>query len=65
MTPKASLSRKIEPGGTAWRARWSLTGTLTEVVRPDGDRVAFTYDPLGRRVTTTYRGKTTCWIACP
>lgn len=35
---------------------------LSNVVRPDGSVVSFTYDALGRRVSKTYRGQTTKWI---
>jgi RHS repeat-associated protein len=35
---------------------------LSAVERPDGDVVTFAYDALGRRITKTYRGKTTNWI---
>jgi RHS repeat-associated protein len=60
--PEGNLARKLEPDGAEWRYRWSLTGTLTEVARPDGEVVTFAYDALGRRVSKTYRGKTTHWI---
>lgn len=59
---EGNLCRKIEPDGREWRYRWSLTGMLVEVKRPDGDTVGFTYDALGRRRTKTFRGKTTHWI---
>ena len=36
-------------------------GRLTEVLRPDGDTVSFTYDALGRRLSKSYRDKTTRW----
>jgi RHS repeat-associated protein len=35
---------------------------LARVIRPDGDAVTFAYDPLGRRIAKTYKGKTTKWV---
>ncbi|MBO0933300.1 RHS repeat domain-containing protein [Fibrella aquatilis] len=35
---------------------------LAEVTRPDGQTVQFGYDALGRRVSKTFRGKTTRWV---
>ncbi|MEO8179090.1 MAG: glycohydrolase toxin TNT-related protein [Deltaproteobacteria bacterium] len=60
--PEGNLIQKLEPDGKRWSYRWNLTGMLVEVQRPDGDVVAFTYDPLGRRISKTFRGKTTHWI---
>jgi RHS repeat-associated protein len=59
---EGNLSKKTEPDGKEWCYRWSLTGMLSAVERPDGDVVTFAYDALGRRITKTYRGKTTNWI---
>ncbi|HWO14721.1 MAG TPA: DUF6531 domain-containing protein, partial [Polyangiaceae bacterium] len=59
---EGNLARKLEPDGKEWRYRWSLTSMLTEVTRPDGERVSFSYDALGRRITKTYRGRVTHWI---
>ena len=44
-----------------WQYRWNGAGRLTEVLRPDGDVVTFTYDALGRRLSKSYRDKTTRW----
>ena len=44
-----------------WQYRWNGAGRLTEVLRPDGDTVSFTYDALGRRLSKSYRDKTTRW----
>jgi RHS repeat-associated protein len=60
--PEGNLCRKVEADGSEWRYRWSLTGMLVEVTRPDGEIVGFSYDALGRRLTKTFRGKTTRWI---
>jgi RHS repeat-associated protein len=35
---------------------------LSEVKRPDGKRVKFTYDPLGRRMSKSYNGRITKWV---
>lgn len=35
------------------RYRWSATGMLARVEKPDGTAVAFTYDPFGRRIEKT------------
>jgi RHS repeat-associated protein len=59
---EGNLYRKLEPDGREWRYRWSLTGMLVEVKRPDGETVGFAYDALGRRWTKSFRGKTTHWI---
>jgi len=59
---EGNLSRKIEPNGSEWRYRWNLNGMLASVTRPDGEVVAFSYDALGRRLSKSFRGKTTCWV---
>jgi len=60
--PEGNLIEKREPDGGRWSYAWNLTGMLVEVRRPDGEAVRFVYDPLGRRVAKTYRGKSTHWI---
>ena len=35
---------------------------LRSVKRPDGEMVSFEYDPLGRRISKTYKEKTTRWV---
>ncbi|WP_025004878.1 RHS repeat domain-containing protein [Porphyromonas macacae] len=35
---------------------------LKSVKRPDGETVSFEYDPLGRRISKTYKGRTTRWV---
>jgi len=63
-----NLSRKvIQPaveGAAArvWLYGWNAAGLLTKVTRPDGEDVTFTYDPLARRLSKTYRQRTTRWI---
>ncbi|HEX4473778.1 MAG TPA: DUF6531 domain-containing protein [Polyangiaceae bacterium] len=59
---EGNLSKKLEPDGGVWVYHWNASGMLTKVVRPDAREVTFAYDPLGRRVSKTYRGKTTRWI---
>jgi RHS repeat-associated protein len=36
--------------GQAWRYSWDAADRLTAVVTPDGQRWAYRYDPLGRRI---------------
>jgi len=57
-----NLVKKVEPGGSVWTYHWSARGLLEKVVRPTGDEVSFQYDALGRRISKSYRGKTTRWI---
>ncbi|MFK7786083.1 MAG: RHS repeat-associated core domain-containing protein [Crocinitomicaceae bacterium] len=45
-----------------WRYRWSQSGKLTKVIRPDRKHVDFTYDALGRRLTKTFEGQTTHFV---
>jgi RHS repeat-associated protein len=64
---EGNLIRKVETpdgGGPArvWTYAWNGAGMLAKVVRPDGAEVTFTYDALGRRLTKSFRGKTTRWI---
>jgi RHS repeat-associated protein len=59
---EGNLIEKSEPDGGRWSYRWNLSGMLIEVRRPDGEVVCFAYDPLGRRIEKTYRGKSTRWI---
>ncbi len=60
--PEGNLSKKLDPDGGVWTYHWNASGMLTRVVRPDAREVTFTYDALGRRISKTYRGKTTRWI---
>jgi RHS repeat-associated protein len=57
-----NLAGKTTPTGQQWQYRWNAAGLLAEVVRPDGGVVRFTYDSLGRRVSKSYRDKTTRWV---
>jgi len=57
-----NLVKKVVPGGGVWAYRWTGGGMLAEVARPDGSVVNFQYDALGRRISKTYRGRTTRWI---
>jgi RHS repeat-associated protein len=45
-----------------WRYKWSQSGMLKKVLRPDGNHVDFSYDALGRRLTKTYQEETTNFI---
>ena len=60
--PEGNLIKKTEPGGSTWLYSWNGAGLLQSVTRPDGHVVTFTYDALARRLSKTYRGKTTKWV---
>jgi RHS repeat-associated protein len=59
---EGNLAKKLEADGAVWKYRWNASGMLTEVERPDGKRVTFEYDAIGRRVSKSYRGKTTRFV---
>lgn len=59
---EGNLIRKTQPGGAVWRYEWNAAGMLARVIRPDGDMVSFSYDALGRRISKTYRNRTTRWV---
>jgi RHS repeat-associated protein len=59
---EGNLIEKTESNGKAWYYTWNAAGMLASVIRPDGVEVTFTYDALGRRLSKTYRDKTTCWV---
>ena len=56
-----NLIRKSTPQGE-WTYAWNSAGMLQSVRRPDGELVEFDYDPVGRRISKTFQGKTTRWI---
>ena len=45
-----------------WSYEWQGNGMLRRVKRPDGETVEFEYDPLVRRISKTYKGKTIRWV---
>ncbi|NVK65942.1 MAG: RHS domain-containing protein, partial [Flavobacteriales bacterium] len=45
-----------------WKYRWTQSGMLKTVVRPDRKKVEFTYDALGRRLTKTFQSQTTHFV---
>jgi RHS repeat-associated protein len=55
------LVAKIADDGKRWGYAWDHAGQLREVTRPDGEKVTFAYDALGRRVRKTFAGKTTAY----
>jgi RHS repeat-associated protein len=57
-----NLSSKTTAQGQQWHYAWNAAGHLSEVVRPDGGIVRFTYDALGRRVSKRYQGRITRWV---
>ena len=60
--PEGNLIVKTEANGSYWIYEWNPNGMLSKVKRPDGNWVSFSYDPLGRRLSKTFDGKTTRWI---
>lgn len=57
-----NLTRKTTTRGDVWRYEWNRAGMLAAVTRPDGEVVSFTYDALGRRISKSYKGRTTHWV---
>jgi YD repeat-containing protein len=41
--------RRELPDGSAWQYAWNGSGMLSEVTKPDGERVRFEYDAFARR----------------
>jgi YD repeat-containing protein len=58
---EGNLIRKCTPTGD-WHYTWNAAGMLKSVGRPDGKKIEFAYDPLGRRIRKTAEGRTTRWI---
>lgn len=56
------LVEKVLPNEQRWRYEWDSTDHLTEVTRPDGQKVTFAYDAIGRRVKKTFAGQTTTYV---
>ncbi|MEC5145417.1 DUF6531 domain-containing protein [Chitinophaga sp. 212800010-3] len=57
-----NLIRKEESGGRVWQYEWNPAGMLEGVLRPDGERVSFKYDALGRRIEKRYKHTITRWV---
>jgi RHS repeat-associated protein len=57
-----NLVQKVLADGGSWKYLWTVSGRLAEVVRPDGRRVTFAYDALGRRVRKEFDGKITEFV---
>lgn len=60
--PEGNLVTKHASDGEVWEYRWNAAGHLATVVRPDASIASFAYDALGRRVSKTFRGRTTRWV---
>ncbi len=60
--PEGNLISKVQPDGDTWYYRWYASGMMKSVERPDGQLVEFTYDPLGRRLSKAFAGRSTRWI---
>ncbi len=57
-----NMIEKLLPTGEKWTYQWDGSGQLREVVRPDGQVVAFAYDALGRRVRKEMGGEATAYV---
>jgi RHS repeat-associated protein len=57
-----NLIEKRLADGAVWKYHWTHTGRLREVERPDGKKVTFAYDPLGRRIEKRFDGDVTEYI---
>ena len=64
MARGGSCVRRAAPvtDGKVWHYAWDGASQLTQVTRPDGYAVTFTYDALGRRVSKRFRGRVTRWV---
>lgn len=59
---EGNLIEKTLADGKIWQYEWYATGMLRAVVRPDGERITFKYDALGRRISKTFKSLTKIWI---
>lgn len=59
---EGNLVRKTDTNGKSWQYEWNTAGMMSQVIRPDGQTVAFEYDALGRRIAKSFQGRTTRWI---
>jgi RHS repeat-associated protein len=57
-----NLVERDVPGAGTWRYSWNGAGMLTEVARPDGLEVRFSYDALGRRLSKMVGALETRWF---
>ncbi|MBO9730733.1 MAG: RHS repeat protein [Chitinophaga sp.] len=57
-----NLVRKTELSGRVWEYEWNAAGMLSGVLRPDGEKVNFKYDALGRRIEKRYKHTITRWV---
>jgi RHS repeat-associated protein len=56
------LDIKLKGAGIGWLYEWSGNGMLKSVTLPQGSKVAFNYDPLGRRIAKQYKERVTRWL---
>ena len=59
---RGHLTEKVLADGARWKYSWTPNGRLSDVERPDGKRVAFVYDALGRRVEKRFDGAVTEYV---
>lgn len=58
---EGNLVKKTTKEGE-WNYHWNMNGMLASVQRPDGKKVSFEYDALGRRTAKTFDNKITRWV---
>jgi RHS repeat-associated protein len=56
------LIEKHHPDRRRWLYAWNVRGELLSVTRPDGQRVQFMYDALGRRIRKELGGHATAYV---
>jgi RHS repeat-associated protein len=56
------LNIQLTGSGVCWQYYWEGNGMLATVINPHGNKVQFTYDPLGRRIAKQYKGEVTRWV---
>ena len=56
------LLKKRHEDGAVWSYTWNAAGRLCAVQRPDGKRVTFAHDALGRRTRKEFEGRVTEYV---
>jgi len=59
---EGNLIQKKKANGETWEYVWNSSGMLSIVLRPDGHKVEFSYDALGRRISKRFKSKVTHWV---
>lgn len=56
------LEEKVLSNGERWRYSWDSAGCLREVICPNEEKITFTYDPLGRRLSKNSAGRRIAYV---